>query len=252
MLAAILCGMVYNIFLDCVSIGADYEGEIAAASAVVMAEDGSCVYEKNADEPRLVASTTKLMTALVAIEASKPDDPIEVRAECCGIEGTSMYLSPGEILTADELIEGLLLASGNDAAEALAVGLCGSEEAFVARMNEKAAALGLEHTAFINPHGLDAEGHRSTARDLAKLMLCCMQNERFAHITAMRDCVIDDNSYVNHNKLLERCEGCIGGKTGYTRAAGRCLVSCCEREGTRFVCVTLNDPDDWNDHCQLY
>ena len=126
MLAAILCGMVYNIFLDCVSIGADYEGEIAAASAVVMAEDGSCVYEKNADEPRLVASTTKLMTALVAIEASKPDDPIEVRAECCGIEGTSMYLSPGEILTADELIEGLLLASGNDAAEALAVGLCGS------------------------------------------------------------------------------------------------------------------------------
>ena len=117
MLAAILCGMVYNIFLDCVSIGADYEGEIAAASAVVMAEDGSCVYEKNADEPRLVASTTKLMTALVAIEASKPDDPIEVRAECCGIEGTSMYLSPGEILTADELIEGLLLASGNDAAD---------------------------------------------------------------------------------------------------------------------------------------
>ena len=252
MLAAILCSMVYNIFLDCISASADYGTEISAASAIVMAADGSCIYEKNADEPRLIASTTKLMTALVAIEASKPDDPIEVRAECCGIEGTSMYLSPGEIRTADELLEGLLLASGTDAAEALSVGLYGSEEAFVAQMNKKAAALGLEHTAFINPHGLDAEGHRSTARDLAKLMLCCMQNERFAGITAMRQCVIDNKSYVNHNKLLDRCEGCIGGKTGYTRAAGRCLVSCCEREGTRFVCVTLNDPDDWNDHCKLY
>lgn len=252
MLAAILCSMVYNIFLDCISASADYGTEISAASAIVMAADGSCIYEKNADEPRLIASTTKLMTALVAIEASKPDDPIEVQAECCGIEGTSMYLSPGEIRTADELLEGLLLASGNDAAEALSVGLYGSEEAFVAQMNKKAAALGLEHTAFINPHGLDAEGHRSTARDLAKLMLCCMQNERFAGITAMRQCVIDNKSYVNHNKLLDRCEGCIGGKTGYTRAAGRCLVSCCEREGTRFVCVTLNDPDDWNDHCKLY
>ena len=252
MLAAILCSMVYNIFLDCISASADYGTEISAASAIVMAADGSCIYEKNADEPRLIASTTKLMTALVAIEASKPDDPIEVQAECCGIEGTSMYLSPGEIRTADELLEGLLLASGNDAAEALSVGLYGSEEAFVAQMNKKAAALGLEHTAFINPHGLDAEGHRSTARDLAKLMLCCMQNERFAGITAMRQCVIDNKSYVNHNKLLDRCEGCIGGKTGYTRAAGRCLVSCCERDGTRFVCVTLCDPNDWSDHQQLY
>ena len=138
MLAAILCSMVYNIFLDCISASADYGTEISAASAIVMAADGSCIYEKNADEPRLIASTTKLMTALVAIEASKPDDPIEVQAECCGIEGTSMYLSPGEIRTADELLEGLLLASGNDAAEALSVGLYGSEEAFVAQMNKKA------------------------------------------------------------------------------------------------------------------
>lgn len=251
-LAAILCSMVYNIFSDHTAISADFEGEISAASAVVMAEDGSCVYEKNADEPRLIASTTKLMTALVAIESSAPDDAIEVKEGCCGIEGTSMYLSPGEILTADELIEGLLLSSGNDAAEALAVGLCGSEKAFVDRMNEKAAQLGLGHTSFSNPHGLDAEGHFSTARDLARLMLCCMQNERFARITAMRQCVIGDKFYVNHNKLLERCEGCIGGKTGYTRAAGRCLVSCCERNGTRFVCVTLSDPDDWNDHLRLY
>ena len=250
--AAILCGMIYNIYLGRCGIQADFSAEISAASAVVMAGDGTVVYEKNADEQRLIASTTKLMTALVAIERTEPDDPVEVRAECCGIEGTSMYLAPGQILTADELIAGLLLSSGNDAAEALAVGLCGSEEAFVAEMNAKAAQLGLSRTSFVNPHGLDADGHCSTARDLARLTLACMENERFVRLDSMRECVIGDKSYVNHNKLLGLCEGCIGGKTGYTRAAGRCLASCCERGGTRFVCVTLCAPNDWNDHIQLY
>ena len=192
------------------------------------------------------------MTALVAAELSEPEQPVEVAAECCGVEGSSMYLSPGEILTADELIAGLLLCSGNDAAEALAVGLCGSEAAFVDKMNEKAAALGLDDTSFANPHGLDAEGNYSTARDLARLMLRCMENDRFARLCALPSLRVGDKYYVNHNKLLSRCEGCLGGKTGYTRAAGRCLVSCCEREHTRFVCVTLDAPDDWNDHMRLY
>ena len=250
---AALCGsMVYNIFLVDTALRADFEPEIAAAAAVVMFEDGSCVYEKNADEPRLIASTTKLMTALVAIELSEPEQLIEIPAACCGVEGSSMYLRPGQTLTADELLCGLLLASGNDAAEALAVALCGSEESFVSLMNAKAAALGLADTSFANPHGLDAEGHFSTARDLARLMLACMQNERFARIAALPSATVDGKNYVNHNKLLGRCEGCLGGKTGYTRAAGRCLVSCCEREGMRFVCVTLSDPDDWNDHARLY
>ncbi|MBR0040433.1 MAG: pseudouridine synthase [Oscillospiraceae bacterium] len=234
------------------ALHADFEPEIGAAAAVVMFEDGRCVYEKNADEKRLIASTTKLMTALVAIELSAPEQPVEIPAACCGIEGSSMYLKPGQTLTADELIAGMLLCSGNDAAEALAVGLCGSEERFVAQMNEKAAVLGLNDTAFANPHGLDAEGHFSTARDLARLMLICMRNERFARLISLPAATIDEKYYVNHNKLLGRCEGCLGGKTGYTRAAGRCLVSCCEREGTRFVCVTLSDPDDWNDHLRLY
>ena len=251
-LAAILAGMVYNIFSDNVAAHAEGFPEISAASAVVMYADGSCVFEKNADEPRLIASTTKLMTGLVAVELSRPDEPIEVAAQCCGVEGSSMYLTPGQRLTADELIAGLLLCSGNDAAEALAVALCGSESAFVEKMNEKAAALGMENTSFVNPHGLDAEGQFSTARDLATLMLRCMDNERFARLCALPALQIGEQYYVNHNKLLGRCEGCLGGKTGYTRAAGRCLVSCCERENTRFVCVTLGAPDDWNDHMRLY
>ena len=251
-LAALLGCMVYNIFSDDRLLGADFSPEIGAASAVVMYVDGSCVYEKNADERRLIASTTKLMTALVAVELSEPDQPIEIPRESCGVEGSSMYLVPGEILTADELLAGLLLASGNDAAEALAIGLCGSEESFVTLMNEKAAALGLRDTSFVNPHGLDDDGQFSTARDLARLMFACMDDERFARLCALPAVTIGDKNYVNHNKLLGRCEGCLGGKTGYTRAAGRCLVSCCEREGTRFVCVTLSDPDDWNDHMRLY
>ena len=251
-LVAFCAAVLYNICSDSVSALTDDEPAISAASAVVMFEDGRCVYEKNADERRLIASTTKLMTALVAVELSEPEQEITVAPACCGIEGSSMYLTPGQVLTADELIAGLLLCSGNDAAEALAIGLCGSEAAFVEKMNAKAAALGLENTAFANPHGLDAEGHFSTARDLGRLMLRCMDNERFARLCALPSCQVGDQCYVNHNKLLGRCEGCLGGKTGYTRAAGRCLVSCCEREGTRFACVTLSAPDDWNDHMRLY
>ncbi len=251
-LAALIGSMVYNIFSDDTDLRADFDVQISAASAVVMYADGSCVFERNADERRLIASTTKLMTALLAAELSEPDEQIEIPAGCCGIEGSSMYLTPGQRLTADELIAGLLLTSGNDAAEALAESLCGSEAAFVEKMNEKAAALGLRDTAFANPHGLDAEGHYSTARDLAGLMLACMQNERIARLIALPSYRVEEKCYVNHNKLLGMCEGCIGGKTGYTRAAGRCLVSCCERDETRFVCVTLSDPDDWNDHMRLY
>ena len=250
--AALLVALALCLALTPRAYSEPVAAEIGAKAAVVMYEDGSCVYEKNADEPMLIASTTKLMTAIVAIELAEPDTVIEVQPQCCGIEGSSMYLTAGEKLSVRELLEGLLLSSGNDAAEALAVGLCGSESAFVSRMNEKAAELGMSGSSFMNPHGLDADGHRSTARDLARLMLYCMRSEEFASICQMRSCSIGDRSYVNHNKLLMSCPGCIGGKTGYTKAAGRCLVSCCERDGTRFACVTLSDPDDWNDHIRLY
>ena len=225
---------------------------VSAASCVVLAEDGSILYEKNADSRSLIASTTKLMTALVCLENADLQDVVVARAGCCGVEGSSMYLREGESYTVRELLLGLLLASGNDAALALAEHTAGSEAAFVALMNRRAQALGLRDTHFANPHGLDAEGHYSTARDLAVLMLHCMENASFRALTATKSAEVRGLILLNHNKLLTLCPGCIGGKTGYTGAAGRCLVSCCERESLCLVCVTLSDPDDWNDHMRLY
>lgn len=225
---------------------------ISAKSAVVMHDGGEAVYEKNADDPMLIASTTKLMTAIVAIENCSPEDVVEIGQETCGIEGSSMYLKAGQKITVEKLLLGLLLVSGNDAAAALAVHTAGSIEAFAELMNEKAKELGMQNSRFVNPHGLNAEGHYSTARDMAKLMVYCMDNELFADIISRRSFSVDEMVYLNHNKLLYTMPGCIGGKTGYTMAAGRCLVSCAERDGTRFVCVTLSAPDDWNDHKALY
>ncbi len=226
--------------------------EISAACAVVMTEDGQILMEKNAHERSLIASTTKLMTALVIWEHCSPEETVRIPAESCGIEGSSLYLSPGEEYTVKELLTGLLLASGNDAAEALALHAAGSEAVFADWMNEKAAALGMTDSHFVNPHGLNAEGHYSSAADLALLMRACMASPELAEILGKREAAFHGQNYVNHNKLLWRCDGCLGGKTGYTQAAGRCLVSCCEREGTRLICVTLNAPDDWNDQMALY
>ena len=231
---------------------AEGEPAISAASAIVMSSDGTSVYERAADDRRLIASTTKLMTALLVFERGGLDEEVEMLPGWCGVEGTSLYLHQGDRCTVRELLTGLLLASANDAAVALACHTAGSVEAFAELMNEKAAALGMTNTHYVNPHGLDAEGHYSTARDLARLMLACMENPDFAALTAQRYGEAAEQSFENHNKLLWRCAGCIGGKTGYTRAAGRCLVSCVERDGTRFVCVTLSDPDDWNDQERLY
>ena len=152
----------------------------------------------------------------------------------------------------EELLTGLLLASGNDAAQALALHCAGSEERFAAWMNEKAAALGMADSHFVNPHGLDDEEHYGSAADLALLMAACMERPELCAILRRGGAEIHGQYYVNHNKLLWRCPGCLGGKTGYTQAAGRCLVSCCEREGTRLYCVTLSAPEDWNDHMALY
>ncbi len=225
---------------------------LSAECAVLAGMNGEILLEKNADARRLIASTTKLMTALVALEHSKLADEVEIPAACCGIEGSSMYLRAGETYTVRELLTGLLLASGNDAALALALHCGGSEDRFVAWMNEKAAALGMENSHFANPHGLDAPEHCGTAADLARMMAACLREPELAEILALDHAIIRDQYYVNHNKLLGSCPGCLGGKTGYTQAAGRCLVSACERDGTRLICVTLNAPEDWKDHKSLY
>ena len=228
------------------------EPELSAQCAVLADGEGQILLEENGDEQHLIASTTKLMTALVALEHSDPEDPVEIPAECCGIEGSSMYLQEGERYTVRELLTGLLLASGNDAALALAAHCGGTEERFVSWMNEKAERLGMKGSHFANPHGLDDPEHYGTAADLACLMAACLKVPELADLLAKERALIREQYYVNHNKLLGSCPGCLGGKTGYTKAAGRCLVSACERDGTRLICVTLNAPDDWNDHKNLY
>lgn len=225
---------------------------LQAQAAIVMNSGGEIVFEKNAEARMLIASTTKLMTALVTLERALPEETVEILPEYTAVEGSSMYLPAGARVSVRQLLEGLLLASGNDAALALACHVAGSVEAFAALMNEKAAALGMHSSHFVNPHGLDAPEHYATAHDLALLMAACMRESELVSLLAERSANVGEQTYINHNKLLSLCPGCLGGKTGYTRAAGRCLVSCCERDGTRLICVTLNDPDDWAEHQILY
>ena len=225
--------------------------EVSATACVLMdADTGLVLYRKNEDQRMLIASVTKLMTALVVLEQGEVDETVTVTAAHMA-EGSSMYLRVGEKLTLEELLYGLLLCSGNDAALALTE-CAGGVEPFVALMNEKAAALGMKNTHFANPNGLDDEEHYSTAYDMA-LLACAAANEpTLRRIASTRTVAIGGRTLTNHNKLLSRMDGCIGLKTGYTKAAGRTLVSCAEREGHRLVAVTLRDGNDWNDHEMLY
>lgn len=222
----------------------------AEAMIVLHAPSGAVLAEKNADTPMLIASTTKLMTALTALDLASPERSVTVEREWTAVEGSSMYLRVGESYTLRELLEGLLLASGNDAALAIAGSLGGSE--FIERMNRKAEELGLTASHFENPHGLDADGHRASAHDLGLIMAAALRNDVLVEILSMRSSCIHGVTYVNHNKLLWNCPGVNGGKTGYTKAAGRCLVTSCERGGLQLICVTLSDPNDWQDHAALY
>ena len=249
----ITTALIAALFINaCGSAFAVYVPETSAVSAVVVNGAGEAVYEKNADARMLIASTTKLMTALITAERAELDETVQIKKEYCDIEGSSMYLKPGEVRTVKELLLGMMLVSGNDAAQALACYVAGSAESFAALMNLRARELKMDGTHFENPHGLDGERHYSTARDMARLMCACMENERLRDILGTKSAVVGEQEIVNHNRLLWKYEGCIAGKTGYTMAAGRCLVTCAERDGTRFVCVTLSAPDDWNDQMKLY
>ena len=226
-----------------------------SASAVILvdADSGRVLYEKNADEVRLIASITKLMTALVAVE-QEPDltRTVTVKAEWLHTEGSSIYLKAGEQITMEALLYGLLLESGNDAAMVIAYVCAGGEAEFAELMNEKAGALGMDKSRFANPSGLNADGHYSTARDMAKAAAACIENETISKICATRSITLGSRTFVNHNRLLGLYEGCIGMKTGYTQRAGRTLVSAARRDGQTLIAVTLNDPDDWKDHMALF
>ena len=227
-------------------------GDNASCAVLMDAESGRVLYEHNIHQPRLIASITKLMTALVAAEQAEDlDQVVAIRGEWLGSEGSSIYLKAGEEITLRGLLYGLLLQSGNDAAMAVACCTAGSEADFVALMNARAAELGMKNSSFANPSGLNDDNHYSTAYDMALLARACLENERVAEICATRSATVGARTFVNHNKLLWSCPGCVGMKTGFTEKAGRTLVSAARREGQTLICVTLNDGDDWNDHKKL-
>ena len=242
------------IFVLCIGCSAV---DVSAKSAYALeADSGNTVFEKNADTKMSMASTTKIMTAIVAIENSSLDKVVKITPEMVGIEGSSIYLQEGENLTVEELLYALLLESANDASIALAYSVGGSVEGFVELMNKKADDLGLKSTHFTNPHGLDNEEHYTTARELAIIARYAMENPVFNEIVSTYKRVIplgEDGSRVliNHNKLLRSYEGAIGVKTGFTKKSGRCLVSCAEVDGVRIIAVTLNATSDWNDHTKM-
>lgn len=247
------------LFLLCGSPAVFAAGEpqvSARSAALIEAESGKVIFAKNEKEQLPMASTTKIMTALLTLEeaAASGNREITITEEMVRVEGSSMGLLPGYQLTLRDLAAGMLTVSGNDAANSAAYEIDGSLSAFADRMNRRAETLGLEHTHFVTPSGLDADGHYSTALDMAKLGAAAIQNPDFAAICSQKQVALHfispDQTYhfTNHNKLLSMYDGCIGIKTGFTKKSGRCLVSAAERDGVRLVAVTLNASDDWNDH----
>jgi D-alanyl-D-alanine carboxypeptidase len=225
---------------------------ISAHKAILVdGETGRVLYEKDADSRSLIASCTKIMTALVIAEQCNVLDRVKIPKEAVGVEGSSMYLQEGEVLTVQELLYGLMLHSGNDAAVALAIYCGGTVEGFAQLMNDKAHRLGLTGSHFVNPHGLDSPDHYSTARDLAILSSYAMKNPVFQKTVSTKTVRVGQRTLTNHNKILWQVEGADGVKTGFTKAAGRILVSSACRQGRRLICVTINDGNDWVDHATL-
>lgn len=231
---------------------------VSASSAILIeADSGRVIFEKNADEQRPMASTTKIMTALVAIMNANPSKTVSVSADAVGIEGSSVYLYENEKLTLEDLLYAMMLESANDAAAAIAIEVGGSIDGFADMMNQTAQEMGLRDTHFENPHGLDGNSHYTTARELAIIAREAMANESLRTIMSTYKKTIPLNEsegvrlLINHNKMLKGYDGAVGVKTGYTKKSGRCLVSAAERDGVELICVTLNAPDDWRDHTAL-
>ncbi len=256
MLAAVLT--LLPVCFGVVCEGAVMPSVQAKAFIVTDAANGRVLFARNADERLPVASTTKIMTALITLEQPGLDEKFTADEAALHVEGSSMGLRVGDTVTLRALAAGMLAASGNDAANAAAVRIAGGIPDFVALMNRRAQELGLYGTHFANPSGLDAEDHYSTASDLAVLTREALKNSDFAAMCAQKRVEAEFGSppYIralkNHNKLLELYDGAIGVKTGYTKKAGRCLVSAAERDGVTLICVTLGCPDDWNAHMAVY
>ena len=243
----------YDVFAE------ENDMSISAKAYVLMdAASGDVLLESDMNERMSMASTTKIMTALLALEYHDIDKEFTVAPESVHVEGSSMGLLEGDVVTLRALSYGMLLKSGNDAANATAYALAGGIDSFAGIMNAKAKELGMDSTNFETPSGLDSENHYSTAYDMAILARAALSNEIFAGICSTQRAEVSYGNppynrwMKNHNRLLSEYEGCIGVKTGFTKKSGRCLVSAAERDGARLICVTLSAPDDWNDHKKLF
>lgn len=229
----------------------------ASCAALMVAETGELIYGKNEHDRRSMASTTKIMTSLLAIEALTPQRKITVSADMLNVEGTSMGLLPGDTVTLEGLVYGMLLQSGNDAANVTAITLGGNVENFVSMMNKRAGEIGMNDTHFETPSGLDSKEHYSTAYDMALLGCTAIKNPEFAAVCSQKSAVVCygnppyRRTLTNHNRLLRIYDDAVGIKTGFTKKSGRCLVSAARRDGVTLVAVTLNAPDDWNDHSKM-
>lgn len=255
--------LLYCIFIQNTS-GADVHAETISVSAkaacLITSDSGQIIFAKNENQCLPMASTTKIMTSLLALESLEAcgNKTVEITDEMVRVEGTSMGLMAGDVVNLEALAKGMLLCSGNDAANACAIAVGGDKDNFVSIMNDRAKQIGMNNTRFVTPSGLDSGDHHSTAYDMAILGAFAMDNDRFMSISSKKsDKVTFVNpqktvSLKNHNKLLRLYNGCIGIKTGFTKAAGRCLVSCAEKNGVRLVAVTLNAPNDWDDHKNMF
>jgi D-alanyl-D-alanine carboxypeptidase (penicillin-binding protein 5/6) len=229
----------------------------AETAALIDVRSGRVLYSKQGDKQMRIASLTKIMTAIVAVEQGKLSDSVKVGKNAFGKEGSSIYLKLNEEMSLHHLLYGMMLRSGNDAATAIAEHVGGTVEGFAYLMNEKARMIGMEHSSFKNPSGLDEAGHYSTANDMAKLAAYSLRNPQFQEIvkTKLKKAPNPNESWdytwLNKNKMLQLYDGADGVKTGYTKLAMRCLVSSATRGGQQLAVVTLNDGDDWADHAKL-
>ncbi len=250
-----LISFVIILSLSVLRVSALSADVLSAECAVVLSEEtGEVLFQKNAYKQHSMASTTKIMTSLLAVESGKLQNEIKVTADMLRVEGTSMGLLDGDSVSLDELLHGMLLQSGNDAANVTAFYLGGDIENFAVLMNERAQQIGMTDTNFVTPSGLDSDGHYSTAYDMALLGIEAVNNPKFLSVCSKQKATLTygnppyRRTLYNHNKLLDYYDYALGIKTGFTKKSGRCLVSYAEKDGVGLVAVTLNAPNDWNDH----
>lgn len=252
--------LMVSLFIANIPQKVDASLGVSAASAVLLEQkSGRILFEKDAHTKRRIASITKIMTAVLAIESGKMNKYVKVSEKATRAEGSSVYLKPGERIKLNDLVYGLMLRSGNDTAVAIAEYVGGSVDGFAYLMNKKAKEIGMYDSHFANPHGLDDhENHYSTAYDMAILMRYAMQNKTFQEISGTRVYKAPnptenwDREWNNKNRLLSKYKYCTGGKTGFTKRAKRTLVTTATKGDMDLIAVTLNGPDDWNDHISMY